>query len=46
MNVYVAPTPPYWWAPNPRNRRGHPTRPRRNPWVEPRPAENCRPGER
>ena len=46
MNVYVVQPPPYWWWPNRRNRRGHPTRPRRNPFGTPWPHEYCRPGER
>jgi hypothetical protein len=37
---------PYWWTPQKRSRRGHPTRPRRNPRGMPWPCEFCRPGER
>lgn len=39
--------PAYWWGPQRRTRRGHRTRPRRNPYYEPRPPEaSSRPGER
>lgn len=46
MNVYAEQPPPYWLQPNRLNRRGHLTRPRRNPNAPPRPIQNTRPGTR
>jgi hypothetical protein len=37
---------PYWWEPQKPTRRGHCTRPRRNPRGAPWPEDRTRPGER
>lgn len=44
--VYTPTATPYFLQPQKRTRRGHPTRPRRNPRMDPRPPETWRPGER
>jgi hypothetical protein len=36
---------PYWWEPQKSTRRGHCTRPRRNPRRPPWPEDRTRPGE-
>lgn len=46
MNVYTEQPPPYWWLPQKRTRRGHATRPRRNPRRPPWPVDCNRPGTR
>ena len=46
MITYTRQDAPILGWPNRRNRRGHPTRPRRNPRGTPWPYEYCRPGER
>lgn len=46
MNIYTPVETPYWLQPNRINRRGHLTRPRRNPNAPPRPVDYTRPGTR
>src|SRR5690606_7078903 len=46
MNVFTVMEPPYWWRPQKRTRRGHPTRSRRNPRRPPWPEDWTRPGDR
>lgn len=47
MLTYDKTPPPYWWAPQPKSRRGKPTRPKRNPgYGTPWPCDRTRPGDK